>query len=73
MFQTLQLPDVPETSMIYIALSVEHSIVQKQSKILRKIYVRLYKFYFISDFLVDRYIIQIPFANLKKNIYLYND
>ena len=59
--------------MIYIALSVEHSIVQKQSKILRKIYVRLYKFYFISDFLVDRYIIQIPFANLKKNIYLYND
>jgi len=73
MFQTLQLPDVPDTSMIYIALSVEHSIVQKQSKILRKIYVRLYKFYFISDFLVDRYIIQIPFANLKKNIYLYND
>jgi hypothetical protein len=66
----LQFPDIPDTSMIGIALSVQHSIVQTQSDILCKIYVSVFKIYFISDFLVDRSIIQIPFANLEKNILL---
>jgi hypothetical protein len=62
----LQLLDVPDISMICIALFIQHSIVQTQSKIMCKIYVSLLKFYFIFDFLVDRSIIQIPLAILKK-------
>jgi hypothetical protein len=62
----LQLHDVPDTSMICIALSIQHRTIQTQSEILCKIYVSLFTFYFIADFPVDISIVQTPFADLKK-------
>jgi hypothetical protein len=62
----LQLPEIPDTSMICIALSVQHRVIQTQSEILCKIYVSLFTSYFISDFTVDMSIVQTTFTNLKK-------